>query len=390
MKKILGISLIASALLFGAMDDAKAPGMGMQGERFQSVTKEQAILKSTEENKNYCPICGMYLPAFFKTNHALTLKSGQVYQYCDVHDMMEEMEFERLKGKHDQIEKIETVDTKTLQFIDAKKAFYVVGSKITGTMTKISYYAFGEKADAEAFTKENDGEIMDFPMVYAMVKKEHNNDKALTLKKREMRMYPKGKELYESACKKEAMTNRDFENIGALKIFIEKNEVCGKQPEMGMQAVSLYVWDIVWGNAKAAEAEAQKSAIAVPKDVKCPVCGMFVAKYPKWAAKMSDSAHEHYFDGVKDMMKFYFDAKKYGHEAIKSPKIEVTDYYTLEALDGTKAYYVVGSDILGPMGHELIPFKTKNMAESFLKDHKGTKVVEFKAIDTKLVMGLDK
>ena len=48
-----------------------------------------------------------------------------------------------------------------------------------------------------------------------------------------------------------------------------------------------------------------KGQMQVPKEVKCPVCGMFVAKYPKWAALITEDSHTHYFDGVKDMMKFY-------------------------------------------------------------------------------------
>jgi len=36
-----------------------------------------------------------------------------------------------------------------------------------------------------------------------------------------------------------------------------------------------------------------------------PVCGMFVAKYPKWPASISYEGKIYYFDGVKDMMKYY-------------------------------------------------------------------------------------
>ena len=47
--------------------------------------------------------------------------------------------------------------------------------------------------------------------------------------------------------------------------------------------------------------------IEVPEDAKCPVCGMFVSKYPKWVAQIKIKMDiYHYFDGVKDMMKFLF------------------------------------------------------------------------------------
>lgn len=61
-------------------------------------------------------------------------------------------------------------------------------------------------------------------------------------------------------------------------------------------------------------------------------------------------------------------------------KILVTDYYSQKAIDGTKAYYVIRSDVYGPMGHEFIPFASKEDAKTFKKDHFGKKIIEFKDI----------
>jgi copper chaperone NosL len=128
-----------------------------------------------------------------------------------------------------------------------------------------------------------------------------------------------------------------------------------------------------------------------PKD-KCPVCGMFVAKYPDFVAVLSfqDGAHA-YFDGVKDMMKYYFNLHKYSpskkHDEIV--QIHVTDYYSLSLIDGLKAYYVAGSDIYGPMGREFIPFEKEGDAREFLKDHRGKAVLQFQDMNTEIVMKLD-
>ena len=48
-------------------------------------------------------------------------------------------------------------------------------------------------------------------------------------------------------------------------------------------------------------------------------------------------------------------------------KILVTDYYSQKAIDGTKAYYVIRSDVYGPMGHEFIPFASMEDAKTFKK-----------------------
>ena len=66
-----------------------------------------------------------------------------------------------------------------------------------------------------------------------------------------------------------------------------------------------------------------------------------------------------FFDGAKDMFKFYFNLKKYNpsKELSDIAVIYVTDYYSMNPTDGRKAYYVVESNVFGPMGRELIPLK---------------------------------
>jgi nitrous oxide reductase accessory protein NosL len=67
----------------------------------------------------------------------------------------------------------------------------------------------------------------------------------------------------------------------------------------------------------------------------------------------------------------------------------VTDYYRLALTDGHNACYVVGSDIFGPMGKELIPFDKEPDALEFMKDHKGKSILRFGEITHDLVKGLD-
>lgn len=132
-----------------------------------------------------------------------------------------------------------------------------------------------------------------------------------------------------------------------------------------------------------------KGQLNVPKESKCPVCGMFVGKYPKWAALISIESTKHYFDGVKDMMKFYIFDVDFPYDRSKITRIEVTDFYTLKAIDAKEAFYVIGSNVYGPMGNELIPFFTKEAAQNFMRDHRGEKIISFDDITPKLVMGLD-
>ncbi|RJR46996.1 MAG: nitrous oxide reductase accessory protein NosL [Deltaproteobacteria bacterium] len=128
-----------------------------------------------------------------------------------------------------------------------------------------------------------------------------------------------------------------------------------------------------------------------PKD-KCPVCGMFVAKYRDFVASVVfKDGSPAFFDGVKDLMKYYFEPAKYHPDKTTADiaAIYVTDYYTLKLIDGRQAYYVVGSDVYGPMGRELIPFAEEKAAKEFLKDHKGKSLLKFSEITPALLGTLD-
>jgi len=140
-----------------------------------------------------------------------------------------------------------------------------------------------------------------------------------------------------------------------------------------------------------ASAGEKKPIKPTPKD-KCPVCGMFVAKYPDFLAEIlfKDGTYA-VFDGTKDMFKYYFNIGKY-HPSKKTSDIDsiyVTNYYDLTLIDGVRAFYIIGSDIYGPMGRELIPFEKEPDAKEFLKDHKGKSILRFKEITHEIVKSLD-
>ena len=119
-----------------------------------------------------------------------------------------------------------------------------------------------------------------------------------------------------------------------------------------------------------------------PKD-KCPVCGMFVAKYQKWVAEIvfKDGSYV-VFNGCKDMFKYYFNMAKYTKKKSRDDiaEIYVTDYYTLKIHKASDLLFVVGSDVLGPMGHELIPVKGEDAVKIFQIGHGGDKTFRFDEI----------
>jgi copper chaperone NosL len=124
----------------------------------------------------------------------------------------------------------------------------------------------------------------------------------------------------------------------------------------------------------------------------CPVCGMLVSKYPNWVATIVyKDGHAHHFDGAKDMFKFWHEPAKYaaGHKREDMVTIRVTDFYNLQPIDARKAFYVIGSDVLGPMGHEFVPLATREDAADFLRDHKGKRILTFEQVTADLPSRLD-
>jgi len=119
---------------------------------------------------------------------------------------------------------------------------------------------------------------------------------------------------------------------------------------------------------------------------------MFVAKYPDWVAEIifKDGSYA-IFDGPKDLFKYYLNLGKYNPSKKPSDidSIYVTDYYGLDFIDGCKAIYVMGSDVYGPMGRELIPFEKVGDAKEFMKDHKAKSLLRFKEVTMEVIKQLD-
>jgi copper chaperone NosL len=158
-----------------------------------------------------------------------------------------------------------------------------------------------------------------------------------------------------------------------------------------MKALLILIATAVLLTAPPADAEGPAVAKPSPKD-KCPVCGMFVAKYTDWVAvlQFKDGSHR-FFDGPKDLYKFLLDLKQYapGKGQADVDRFFVTDYYALRQIDGRAAFYVSGSDVYGPMGKELIPFEKETEAREFLKDHQGRSILRAKEITAAVLQGLD-
>lgn len=354
--KIIKFLFLSFMLVFSALNAAE----------FSKAASGEPVFMQDGDQKEFCPICGMPLAKHYKTTHAAKLENGKDRHYCSIRCLVYENEESPVD-----LTTVKTIDAKTQKIIDANSAFYVIGSSAPTTMTKVSKYAFENENDAKEFINEFGGKMGKFEDVLELEKKDFAKSKL----KKQKEVYPKSKAIYEKNCT--PLDPMKFDNITDLRNELKK--VCKFDDEKELKSVSFYLWEVV------------RLQINVNKDDKCPVCGMFVAPHKQWASKIVYDDDKYYaFDGVKDMMKFYLEPQKYGGDANKTIKqIQVSDYYSLTLTDAKTAFFVVGSDVLGPMGNELIPFKNEQNAKNFSLDHKGVQIYKFDEITTKILCELD-
>ncbi|MSN95641.1 hypothetical protein F1B92_00245 [Campylobacter sp. FMV-PI01] len=137
---------------------------------FRSVEPEKAEILQKIKNRDFCYICGMKLSKFYKTNHAAKA-NGEIHQYCSIRCMV----YDALQNGSKPVEPL-VVDTINLNFIDAQKAFYVYGSTMPATMTKISSYGFLHKDEAVKFKDKFGGKILNYDEIYLETKALFSDD----------------------------------------------------------------------------------------------------------------------------------------------------------------------------------------------------------------------
>lgn len=228
MKKIFSlIFLLLTAFAFAqeAKVTHKMPTM------FQSVSSQQATIVQEGDAKMFCPQCGMTLPMFYKTNYSAKTEN-KTAQYCSIHCLAKTI------AEGTKVSDIKVVDNTSLKFIDASSAFYVLGSSKKGTMSKVSKYAFANKADAQAFAKAFGGELLNFDETLKAVRVGLSKENAMIAKKQAM-MATKGGMIYGQKCK---ATDAKFVSIADAKAFLSTQKPCAVLNGKQQQAIALYLF----------------------------------------------------------------------------------------------------------------------------------------------------
>ena len=126
---------------------------------------------------------------------------------------------------------------------------------------------------------------------------------------------------------------------------------------------------------------------------RCLLCGMLVAPHAAWVSQLQfENGTTAYFDGNKCLFRYLLSREKFAPE-LQKEKISatyVTTYYDLGKIALEDAWFVVGSDVKGPMGHELVPFRTHDEADDFMADHNGQRIVRATDVNGEILATLKK
>ncbi|RID97620.1 nitrous oxide reductase accessory protein NosL [Simplicispira hankyongi] len=133
------------------------------------------------------------------------------------------------------------------------------------------------------------------------------------------------------------------------------------------------------------------AARPVPAGVRCPVCGMYPARAPNWAAQIIfANGDAQFFDSPLSLFMYLNNVGRYtpGRSADDIVARYVTDFGSLQMLNATNAFYVVGSSAHGPMRAGNLPAFASEQAARAFAAQRGGEVRAFAGIDAALVQRL--
>ena len=129
-----------------------------------------------------CSLCGMSRDAFSFSRMVIEYDDGTVVAACSLHCAALD-----LANNIDKTPKsIKVADFNGKQLIDAESAFWVIGGKRPGVMSKRGKWAFEKKEGAEGFIKSNGGALAGFEEAIKAAYEDMYEDTKMIRDKRKM------------------------------------------------------------------------------------------------------------------------------------------------------------------------------------------------------------
>lgn len=116
-----------------------------------------------------------------------------------------------------------------------------------------------------------------------------------------------------------------------------------------------------------------KGRMQISTGDRCPVCGMNVIRYPKFAGAIQlNNGTTFYFCSTGCMIRSWMHPEIYLGTAPINLKLPVVkEYFSGRDVDGRNVFFVFGSDVIGPMGPAMVPILDRADLNVFKKRHGG-------------------
>ena len=127
-------------------------------------------------------------------------------------------------------------------------------------------------------------------------------------------------------------------------------------------------------------------AMQISESDRCPVCAMRVRNHSKFASaiQLADGT-TYYFCGTGCMLRSWMHPDVFlGVEKDRIARAVTRNFFTGAPLDAAAAYWIAGSDIVGPMGPALVPIGDSDEADVFVKRHGGKTIFRLHDLNDQL------
>lgn len=122
-------------------------------------------------------------------------------------------------------------------------------------------------------------------------------------------------------------------------------------------------------------------------ETRCVVCGMYPARYPEHRCQLSTGdGNTYHFCSSQCLVTFLAEPKQYVKKELKVKSVWVTVFQEHSYEYAFGLYYLVGSNLMGPMGREALSYRSHAAAEAAAQQH-GGKVLRFNDLTPQLVNG---
>ncbi len=121
---------------------------------------------------------------------------------------------------------------------------------------------------------------------------------------------------------------------------------------------------------------------ACKKTERCTHCGMKIDPASAWRADLvGDDGKLTSFDTPRCAL------TSWRSGATPAKSIRVLEYYDRQSRDGNDVRFVIGGDVIGPMGADLVPVDPPR-ASKFIQDHAADRALKLEDVTTQVLAGI--